>query len=121
MDINAIIAGLQNVVALVIAWVTAHLQSQEQWAIFAVGVALVAIGVYSAWRARKIASYKMSIFIVKLGFGLMMLAIGWNNAKAIYEQALAAFGNPAIALMAVFMAGIVGYEVIAKLIPKKKT
>ena len=121
MDINAIIAGLQNVVALVIAWVTAHLQSQEQWMIFLAGLALIAIGAYSAWRARRMGPYKLSVFMVKLGFGLLMLAIGWNNAQEIYERAVSAFGNPLAGLAFVFAAGMFGYEIISRLLPKKQT
>ena len=120
MDVGALIAGLQNVVSLVVAWLVAHLRTQEQWLLFVLGVVLVVIGAYSAWRARRMGPYKLSVFAVKLGFGLMFLAIGWDNARAIYEQAVSYFGNPVAGVMAVFFAGIVGYEVVSKLIPKKK-
>ena len=71
MDIGALLAGLQNVVALLVGWLTAHLQTQEQWMIFLAGLALIAIGAYSAWRAQRMGPYKISVFMVKLGFGLL--------------------------------------------------
>ena len=121
MDLNALLAGLWNIVMLVIAWVQEHLQTQEQQLIFAAGLVLILFSAYAAWRARKIAGYKLAVFGIKVGFALLFLAIGWPNAKQLYQDAVAYFGNPLAGLLAVFAAGIFGYEIIARLIPKKKT
>ena len=120
MDVNAVLVGVWNVVMFVASWLQEHLQTQEQWVIFVAGVSLILVGAYSAWRARKIASYKLSVFSVKLGFALIFLALGWSNAKEIYSSATQYFGSPAAGFFFVFLSGVLGYEIVSRILPRKK-
>lgn len=120
MDVGAIIAGLQSVISFVLGYISSHVHSEEQWMLLGAGALLIVLGAYSAWRARKIASYKLSVLMVKIGFALVFLAIGWDNARAIYNDAVAAFGSPLAGILAVFASGMIGYELIKAIIRRKQ-
>jgi len=119
MDVDALLAGVWNVIVLALAWLRDHLQSTEQQLLFAAGVALMLFALYAAWRAQRIMSYKIRIMMAKLGFLMIMIAIGWDNAKTIYNEATQAFGSPLAGILAVFAAGMFGMEIV-KMIVKRK-
>lgn len=120
MDINALLAGLWNVIMFALGWLSEHLQSQEQQLLFAAGMALVVISAYAAWKARRMGPYKLAVFGVKLGFALIMLALGWNNAKQIYAEMTQAFGTPLAGILGVFAAGVLGVEFVQWIVKRKR-
>ena len=121
MDLNAVLSGVWNVVMFLLGWLSEHLESQEQWILFLAGLFLLGVGAYAAWRARRMGPYKLAVFTAKLGIVLITLAFGWNNAKQIYNEMTQAFGTPLAGVAGVFLAGVFGYELVSRLIPKKRS
>lgn len=102
------------VIPQLLDWFRQHIQQFEpiQWLLLILGSFLVSIGVYSAWKSYRIASYSVSVKIAKFGFTLIVLAFAWPNIKWIYEEGIKMTGNPVLAFVLILIGGFFGLNVV---------
>ena len=102
------------VIPQLLDWFRQHIQQFEpiQWLLLILGSFLVSIGVYSAWKSYRIATYSVSVKIAKFGFTLIVLAFAWPNIKWIYEECMKATGNPVLAFVLILVGGFFGLNVV---------
>ena len=95
-------------------WIVEKFETFEpiQWLLFALGSFLVSIGVYSAWKSYRIATYSVSVKIAKFGFTLIVLAFAWPNIEWIYEECMKVTGNPVLAFVLILIGGFFGLNVV---------
>ncbi len=102
------------VIPQLLDWFRQHIQQFEpiQWLLLVLGCFLVGIGIYSAWKSYRIATYSVSVKIAKFGFTLIVLAFAWPNIKWIYEECMKATGNPVLAFVLILVGGFFGLNVV---------
>lgn len=93
--------------------------SEFQWMLFGVGLFLLIVSVIQAMRAKKIFSYKLATFGIKVSFTLIVLAFAWPYAIDLYNTAKEVFGNPVVAFGVVLVGGIFGYNIVKLLLMRR--
>ncbi len=122
MDLSPVINALQQI----INWGLGKLQeylgnfSETQWLLLILGITITAVATYHAWKAQRMATYKLSIWGAKLGLTLIVLAFAWPWAVDLYNSAMQVTGNPILSVMAVLAGGFLGYNIIKLLFRKRK-
>lgn len=87
-----------------------------QWLLLIMGVSLITLGIYSAWKSYRIMSYSISVKVAKFGFSLIVIAFAWDNIRWIYETAIEMTGNPILAFALILAGGFLGINTLKLLL-----